>query len=376
MKFTIKKEPLLNTLQTLISVINKRSNNLVWSNFLLKLDSECLSITATDTEVEINSKIEKVEGKDGEITVSATKLLDICRSIQDNADLHVDISSATETEEITVSATLKSGTSKFILSTIPATDFPKIDASGLEVAFKTTEDKLLNLIGNTRFSMAKQDVRYYLNGLLIETDTKSLKGVATDGHRLALDEIKITSVNDNKNQLIIPRKGIAELTKLLSSEENKEIEMKFSKNYIQVDFGQTVFTSKLIEGKFPDYQRVIPELSNNLLIAETKALKQALMRVSILLDEQNPGVRLIASDNLLQIVSKNKNQEQAEEELKISYEGDKIEISFNVTYLLDVLACIQSEEITVGILDSNSSFLILPKDEETTCKYVIMPMKL
>ena len=241
-------------------------------------------------------------------------------------------------------------------------------------SFGIDQSTLESLLENTQFAMAQQDVRYYLNGLLFEITKDKLRCVATDGHRLALDESAVESGVTDETQLIVPRKGITELMRLLGQDDEK-VEVVITGNHIRIKKQGYCFTSKLIDGRFPEYQRVIPELSNNAVTAKRELLKNSLTRASILSNEKYRGVRIILSANSLRALAHNPEQEEAEEEVEVTYSGDEIEIGFNVSYLLDTLSIIKSEEVRLSVQDPNSSCLILPEDD-SSCQYVVMPMRL
>ena len=227
---------------------------------------------------------------------------------------------------------------------------------------------------NTQFAMAQQDVRYYLNGLLLEITENKIKAVATDGHRLAVDETQIQSQTEKLVQIIVPRKGITELMRILQNGDS-EIEIQVSTNHIRIIKEKTCFTSKLIDGRFPDYERVIPELSETPVLANREELRNSLTRASILSNEKYRGVRIVFDSNSLKALAHNPEQEEAEEELEVNYSGIEIEIGFNVSYLLDTLTIIKSDNVKLSILNPNSSCLLLPEDD-SNCQYVVMPMRL
>lgn len=302
----------------------------------------------------------------GEITVPARKLLDICKALPEDSTIGMIFNK----DQVLV----KSGKSKFTLATLPATEYPSTEALGRSSKTSLPQKEFRELLEDTMFSMAQQDVRYYLNGLLLELEKNSLRAVATDGHRLALKEIKAQTGIEEPQQIIIPRKGVVELIRLLDGED-ENISVEVSQNHIRVSKDSVQFTSKLIDGKFPDYQRVIPKEGEHPVKTNRDILKQGLIRASILSNEKYKGVRLVLQNDLLKAFAHNPEQEEAEEEIEINYKGDDIEIGFNVTYLLDALSSIKTEEVILNISDPNSSCLILP-DDETDCKYVVMPMRL
>jgi len=301
---------------------------------------------------------------DGEITVSGRKLLDICRALPEGSV--IDISMSGE------KAAVKSGRSKFSLATLPAAEFPTVEDIKAGQIIKVEQAVLGRLIEKTHFSMAQQDVRYYLNGMLLETGGKYLRAVATDGHRLALCEAEVGGSLDEQ-QVIVPRKGVLELQRLMSGEGSLNIEL--GPNHVRIQLDGIRFTSKLIDGRFPEYDRVIPKESSNELNADREAFRGALQRTAILSNEKYRGIRLIIRDSGVVMQAHNPEQEEAEEELEVSYSGEDIEIGFNVNYLLDALAAVDGDAVTLSVLDGNSSCLIREPGKNDS-KFVVMPMRL
>jgi len=365
MKFNINRDVLLPVLQTVSGVVDRRQTLPILSNLLFNLESDSLSVTATDMEVEIIVKIDIPLGQTGELTIPARKLLDICRALPQESKLEFEV----KNDRVLI----KSGRSRFTLATLPAPEYPVIDITENITVFSIKQKILDQLLSNTQFAMAQQDVRYYLNGLLLEISADKLRAVATDGHRLALDETDIQTTVDESIQIIVPRKGITELTRLL--QDDSEIEIQVSANHIRIKNADSCFTSKLIDGRFPDYKRVIPELSETPVFANREELKNSLTRASILSNEKYRGVRIMLSTNSLRALAHNPEQEEAEEELEVQYEGAELEIGFNVSYLLDTLSIIKSNKVKLSVLDANSSCLVLPEDD-SNCQYVVMPMRL
>ncbi len=365
MKFNIDRDVLLPVLQAVSGVVDRRQTLPILSNLLFNLKTDSLSVTATDMEVELIVKLAVQLEQTGELTLPARKLFDICRALPEKSKLQFEV----KNDRVLI----KSGKSRFTLATLPAAEYPVIDITENIAVFNIKQKELELLLSNTQFAMAQQDVRYYLNGLLLEISTDKLRAVATDGHRLALDEAVIKTSIDEPLQIIVPRKGITELARLL--QDDSEIEIQISTNHIRIKNTDTCFTSKLIDGRFPDYKRVIPELSEAPVFASREELKNSLTRASILSNEKYRGVRIMLSSNSLRALAHNPEQEEAEEELEVQYEGSEIEIGFNVSYLLDTLSIIKSDKVKLSVLDANSSCLILPEDE-SNCQYVVMPMRL
>ena len=365
MKFTAKREALLKPLQAVIGVVERRQTMPILANVLLVAKNDEVAITATDLEVELVATTQVDVDTSGEITVPGRKLLDICRALPDDAELVISLSG----EKVNV----KSGRSKFSLMTLPAAEFPKVEDIKAGQSVDVPQDTLGRLLDKTHFSMAQQDVRYYLNGLLIETGDRLLRAVATDGHRLSLCQVELDAEGIPEQQVIVPRKGVLELQRLLSGEGTVTLEL--GSNHIRIQLDGIRFTSKLIDGRFPEYDRVIPKDTENRFSADRQLFKGALQRTAILSNEKYRGIRLVIRDSGLVLQAHNPEQEEAEEELEVGYSGDDIEIGFNVNYLLDALGAIESDEVTLAVVDSNSSCLLKEPGNED-CKYVVMPMRL
>ena len=366
MKFQIQREELLTPLQQIIGAVEKRQTMPALSNVLLQADEQSLNLTATDLEIELKASVNMVIDEPGDITVPARKLLDICKALP--ADSRIDFSVDGE------KALIKSGRSRFTLVTLPAADFPSLDAIESQFSFEVAQNTLRQLIDKTAFAMAQQDVRYYLNGLLFEVSAQKIRTVATDGHRLAFAEKTLENEMADVKQVILPRKGVLELARLLS-DNDESVKLVLANNHMQVELDNIRFTSKLIDGRFPDYNRVIPETDSKLLTADRDALKQALIRASILSNEKYRGIRLILQKNLLKLEAHNPDQEEADIEVEVNYSGPEIEIGFNVNYILDVLNSSDSEMVQSSLRDANSSCLLTFPDQPDY-KYVIMPMRL
>jgi DNA polymerase-3 subunit beta len=365
MKLRAARDVLLKPLQAVIGVVERRQTMPILSNVLLVAREGELLVTATDLEVELVASAEVAVETGGEITVSGRKLLDICKALPDGSDIDISLSG----EKLVV----RSGRSKFSLVTLPAAEFPSVEDIKAGQTIEVSQEVLGRLIEKTHFSMAQQDVRYYLNGMLLETGGKHLRAVATDGHRLALYEAEIDGAALDEQQVIVPRKGVLELQRLLDGDGTLNIEL--GPNHVRIQLKGIRFTSKLIDGRFPEYDRVIPKESSNELKADKASLRSALQRTAILSNEKYRGIRLIIRDSGVVIQAHNPEQEEAEEELEVTYSGEDIEIGFNVNYLLDALGAVDGDEVTLSVLDSNSSCLIRqPGSDEG--KYVVMPMRL
>ena len=364
MKFSAARDVLLKPLQAVIGVVERRQTMPILSNVLLVAKGNELAVTATDLEVELVAQAEVSVEAGGEITVSGRKLLDICRALPDGSEINISVTG----EKVVVRA----GRSKFSLATLPAAEFPTVEDIKAGQTVTVDQAVLGRLIEKTHFSMAQQDVRYYLNGMLLETGGKHLRAVATDGHRLALCEAEVESAVDEQ-QVIVPRKGVLELQRLLSGEGTVDVEL--GENHARIQLDGIRFTSKLIDGRFPEYERVIPQDSSNEITADREALRSALQRTAILSNEKYRGIRLIIRDSGVVMQAHNPEQEEAEEELEVTYSGEDIEIGFNVNYLLDALGGVDGDQVRMSVQDGNSSCLIRHPDSDES-KFVVMPMRL
>ena len=365
MKFSAARETLLKPLQTVVGVVERRQTMPILSNVLLSIQGSKLSITATDLEVEMLAEAEVKADGSGDITVPGRKLHDIFRALPDGVLVEFSLSG----ERLTI----KAGRSRFTLSTLRAADFPTIDEIAAKQTLRLNKPDLRRLVEKTHFSMAQQDVRYYLNGLLLETEKKRLRAVATDGHRLALSEVDLLGAASRDEQLIVPRKGVLELSRLLDGDG--EVQLALGANHIRVELDGVRLTSKLIDGRFPEYSRVVPAQPKNVIKADRNLLRHALQRTAILSNEKYRGVRLELSENSVVLQANNPEQEEAVETLEVEYTGDAMEIGFNVNYLLDALAAVDSEQVEFGVTDANSSCLIREPGSDHS-KFVVMPMRL
>ena len=365
MKLTAAREELLVPLQSVIGVVERRQTMPVLANVLLAARDNKLSVTGTDLEVELVATCAVSVQQPGDITVPGRKLLDIFRSLPEK----VSIMLSTEGERVSVRA----GRSRFTLSSLPASEFPLVEEINAQQTLTMPQGEFRRLIDKTHFAMAQQDVRYYLNGLLLETDGKALRAVATDGHRLALCETELSGKARTSQQVIVPRKGVLELQRILGTENN--IELAVGTNHVRAQIGEIRFTSKLIDGRFPEYARVIPSNPPKTVEADRENLRQALQRTAILSNEKYRGIRLTARPDLLTLQAHNPEQEEAEDQVEVSYKGEEVEIGFNVNYLLDALSAIEGDKVQIGLTDSNSSCLIHAPGTMHT-RYVVMPMRL
>jgi DNA polymerase-3 subunit beta len=365
MKFSTARESILGLLQSVIGVVERRQTMPVLANVLVVVKGDEVSLTATDLEVELVAKGSANVQQGGEITVPGRKLLDIVKALPDGAQVTLTV----EGER----ATVRSGKSRFTLSTLPASEFPTVEDIRSQQTLTIGQGALKKLLEKTHFSMAQQDVRYYLNGMLVESDGKTLKTVATDGHRLAYCEAPMESAAGGVQQVIVPRKGVLELQRLLTGEDT--VELVIGTNHVRVQIGTIRFTSKLIDGRFPEYGRVIPTNPSKKVAATRDVLRAALQRAAILSNEKYRGIRLSVKPGVLTLQAHNPEQEEAEEEIDVSYEGEEMEIGFNVNYLLDALAAIDGDQVELGLTDANNSCL-LTAPSMPQAKYVVMPMRL
>lgn len=367
MQFTIQREALLKPLQLVTGVVERKHTMPILSNVLLVLQDQQLSLTGTDSEVELKGHVTLEESaRDGEITVPARKLMEICKNLPAESTISIRL----DDQKLLISA----GRSRFSLTTLPASDFPVFQEISQSLAFRINQGNLRFLIERTSFAMAQQDVRYFLNGLLLEASTNKLRAVATDGHRLALSDTEAEVQETSAHQVIVPRKGVLELARLMDN-ESAFADITLSTTFIRVSTDDFVFTSKLIDGKFPDYDRVLPRGGDKIMIADRLSLRDALNRTSILTNEKYRGIRLDFSDGLLKLQANNPEQEMAEEEVSIDYNGPALEIGFNVNYLQDILNVMTCSQVKLTLSDSNSSLLANEADNDNSA-YVVMPMRL
>ena len=367
MRFVISREALIKPLQLVAGVVERRQTLPVLSNILLVAEGDQLAMTGTDLEVELVGRVTLEEPAEaGSVTVPARKLMDICKSLPDDARIELALSGQ--------KMVIKAGRSRFSLSTLPAAEFPNVEDSPQALDLNLTQGHLRHLIDQTGFSMAQQDVRYYLNGMLLEVANGQLRAVSTDGHRLATCVADVVADTDSSHQIIVPRKGILELARLLQNGEDA-VRLLIGANHIRAHVGDFIFTSKLVDGKFPDYQRVIPRNGNKYMLGDRQVLRQVLSRIAILSNEKYRGVRLLLTSGFLQVMANNPEQEEAEETVAVDYDGESLEIGFNVNYLLDSLSILNSDTVRFTLSDANSSALIEGVDEADSL-YVVMPMRM
>ncbi|CRK86007.1 DNA polymerase III subunit beta [Candidatus Providencia siddallii] len=366
MKLIINREELIKSLYQINSALSSRPILPILNNILLRVNEGVLQLITTDLEIEIiiNILLNK-RYEIGETTIPARKFYEIWKNLPEFSEIKLEINNN--------KLTIDSGRSHFLLSTLPSVNFPNINIWKSKIDFSISQTTLKNLIEATQFSMANQDIRYYLNGMLIETKNQIIRSVSTDGHRLSIYDANI-EFTVPYNKIIIPRKGVIELLHLLNN-NNSLVKIEIGENNIRAYLNNIIFTSKLIDGHFPDYHQVLPKNTNKILETNCDSLKQALLRTSILSNKINLGVRLYLSKNQLCITANNQEQEIAEETIDVMYHGIDIEICFNVKYILDILSVIKSKYVQFLLTDSISSVLI-KNPEKQTAIYVIMPMRL
>ena len=369
MNIKLSRGALLKPLTYVSSVVEKRQTLPILSNVLIQFDgSKRLSMTGTDLEVEVITYCDNVTGDSGEFSINARKLFDITRALPEDADITIST-------EDNGKAIIRSGKSRFTVQTLPSDDFPKIETEQWTQCWKLPASVFKQALARTSFAMAQQDVRFYLNGLLLVSNSERMITVATDGHRLAKTEIQLTSRNtDSEIQAIVPRKAITELNRIIEDNDN-EISVSFNANHMRVELDSLIFTSKLIDGRFPDYDKVIPKNQDKSIIIDRHELQNTLNRAAILTNEKFRGVRLIVTKDKMSVSANNPDQEEAFDEIKVEYTGDDIEIGFNVGYMLEALNVISTEKVEILLSDPNSSgTLRAPGDDDTV--YIVMPMRL
>ena len=364
-----ERDSLLKPLQAVANVVERRHTLPILSNVLIEARDGVLSFLATDLEIQLSSTTAQAGIKgDFSLTVAARKMVDICRTLPDSAQIALESSDS--------KLAVKSGRSRFSLQTLPAEDFPRITLnSEIQARVTIAQGRLKQLLNQVQYAMAQQDIRYYLNGLLLAVEGQGLKLVATDGHRLsfAMSDAVVQGATDPL-EILIPRKTVVELAKLLGDDES-EITIELGKSQIRFVFDSMTLVSKVIDGKFPDYTRVIPTNYFKHVTLDRAILQQALQRAAILSNEKFRGVRIVLTDKSLTVMSANSDQEEAQEELEVDYAGEALDIGFNVSYLLDVLGHLGDDQITLSFGEASSSCLLTVPGVESF-KYVVMPMRI
>jgi DNA polymerase-3 subunit beta len=368
MKFTIKRETLLRPLQLVTGVVERRQTLPVLANLLIRADVDGISLTGTDLEVEMVARCATEVEQPGEITMPARKMADIWRALPDGSEVSVSIEGD--------KAVIRSGRSRFTLATLPAMDFPKVEGGEADTSATLDQGEMRSMIDKVAFAMAQQDVRIFLNGMLLEIGGEYMRAVATDGHRMAMCTRRCKSevAQGSVKQAIVPRKAVLELGRLLD-EEKQDLTLMLGNNHLRVTRGPFTLTTKLVDGQFPDYDKVVPKDTGRVLSGDRDALKQGFQRASILSNEKYRGVRLVISPEQLVIQANNPEQEEAEETVAVAFNDEQLEIGFNVSYLLDVLNVLDSDGVRFSVSDANSSALLESPDNDDAL-YVVMPMRL
>ncbi len=366
MRFSLQREVLLKPLQQVVNVVERRHTLPVLANLLVVVKDGQLSLTATDLEVEMIARTTVEDARDGETTIPARKLFEIVRALPDGSRITL-----TQNDD---KVTLQAGRSRFTLVTLAPNEFPAIEDIELLERIRIPEAAIKDLIERTAFAMAQQDVRYYLNGLLLDLRENALRCVATDGHRLALCEAPLPTGVQARKQIILPRKGVLELQRLLEGGD-REIELEVGRNHLRLRREDLTFTSKLIDGRFPDYEAVIPIGADKEVRVDRELLRAALQRAAILSNEKYRGVKIEVTPGQLRLVAHNPEQEEAQEDVEADTRVDGLSVGFNVTYLLDALGALREEQVVVGLRDANSSAL-LRETSGDRCRHVVMPLRL
>lgn len=366
MKFIIIREQILAPLQQIVSVIEKRQTMPILSNLLLVISENVLVITGTDLEIQLIAKIELDFAEDGEITVPARKFLDICRLLPNEAKIKFEL------KENVVK--LSSARSRFSLTTLAAENYPEFSASDFDNQFLFNAGKFKKALDKTIFCMGSQDVRYYLNGLFLHISNSKLKLVASDGHRLSIYDESINEATSYEERIILPRKGVIELSRLLDDEE-AELNIQFSKNNFRIYVKNLIFSAKLVDAKYPDFSKVFEQSFFNQITVQKQLLKDALTRVAVLSNEKFKGITFDVSEGLLRLSSHNPEHDEAEEELIIEYQGEQISIAFNSQYLLEAVSNLDSE-LAVLTISSNGNSCFIEDPEQQPYRFIVMPMLL
>ena len=365
MDFYITKEEVVKSLNLTLGVVEKRQTLPILSNVLFEVDESSLKLTATDLESEISTTSTISNFKSGgKTTAPARKLSDLCRLMPDLAEIHFFLDGD--------NLKIETESGKYNLSTLPSEDFPVFETEDTQSQINISSQNLKNLITKTSFAMGNQDWRHYLNGLYMMIDDKVITTVATDAHRLAMATSSLNEASSESTSGIVPRKSINEIGKLVG-DESENVVIQLGQTSIAANVSGTTFVSKLIEGKFPDYEQVIPSGESSLLVVDRKNLSESLSRVSVLSSEKYKGVRIITKKNSLNISANNPEKEQGEENLPCEYQGEEIDIAFNVNYLQEILSTIDSEKIEINFFGSEKSCLITDPNSENL-KYVVMPL--
>ena len=368
MKFTTTRDNLLKPLQLVTGVVERRQTLPVLQNILVAADENGLSLRGTDMEVEMVAQANEgvTVARPGQTTISARKLSDIWRALPDGAEVSVEVHDDR--------AIVRSGRSRFTLSTLPASDFPGLDSTAADTEFNIPRGDMQRLVRQTSFAMAQQDVRFYLNGMLLEVTDQHIRSVATDAYRLAMCTLNQGVAGVERIRAVVPRKGVLELARMVA-DNDEDVHCAVGKNYLRARQGAFSLGTRLLDATYPDYENVIPPMPDNRFVADRETLRSVFGRVGILSNEKYPGVRLGMEADVLTVQANNPEQEEAEEELAVEYGGEKVEIGFNVAYLQDILGVLDTDSVRIAVSDSESSALIDGPGAEHSV-YVLMPMNL
>jgi DNA polymerase-3 subunit beta len=366
MKFSINRDTLLPPLQQIVSVIEKKQTMPILSNVLMVIEADTLTMTGTDLEIQIVSRLSVIGAQSGATTLPARKFLDICRLLPPNTEIRI--------EQQGDMVKLTTPRSRFSLSCLPAENYPEFAESQMENCFTISSGKLKKALDKTMFCMANQDVRYYLNGLLLHISNNTLKLVASDGHRLAIYEDELEPPTGLEARIIVPRKGVQELSRLLD-DGDASLQVSFSSNHIRIEVHNAVFSAKLVDSKYPDFSKVFQQSFLDPIAIPKPLLREALTRVAILANEKFRGVTFHFGKDLLRINAHNPEHEEAEEELTLDYDKDEFSISFNAQYMLDAVSNLDGDtaELTIA---SNLSSCFINEPGQQTYKFIVMPMRL
>jgi len=365
MRFTLQRHAFFKTLNQVVNVVERRHTLAVLGNFLVQVKDGMLSLNSTDTEVEMRARVAVEESRDGETTIPARKLFEIIRALPDDSRITV----TQNHDKVSVQA----ARSRFSLATLPASDFPSMEESETDLKVIIREKELKELIERTAFAMGQQDVRQYLNGLLFDLRGPVLRCVSTDGHRLALSEMTLETDSGQQRQIVVPRKGVLELQRLLENSD-QSLELEVGHNHVRVRRGDMVFTSRLIDGRFPDYEMVIPAGADKEVKVNRETLRASLQRVMILSNEKYCPIRMEIEPGQIKISAHNKEQEEAQEDIIVETIIEHLTIGFNANYLLDTLSALREEQVLIYLHDVSGSALVREASNERT-RHVVMPLR-
>jgi len=369
MKFTVARDILVDLLANVLGAVEKKQTNKILENVLIDVGGGQLRLVATDLEIELSSSIQIQVEKEGVITAPARKLFDITKA------LPTDLSITIELDEENARLLIKSERSRFELATLPPEEFPELGEIPLSSSITLSESEFNRLLDKTAFCMASHDVRYFLNGLLLDITNGQVNTVSTDGHRLALCKFHDEAITvTERASIIVPRKGVLELSRILEASSDVAVTVQLSYNHICVEKGNTRFTSKLIDGKYPDYQAAVPSTTNITIQLDRLVFRETLARVAILSNEKFRGIRLRLNDGTMTLMSNNPQQECAEEEMDINYSGEVFEIGFNVSYLLEAVNHMEGELIDFSFTSTEAS-AVLTSNDDPGARYIVMPVK-